>query len=55
LLGDAETELRANLLAGASGRRGRRVGLAVPDIADPFFAAMTGSIEVDLVGRGMRS
>ena len=29
------------------------VGLAVPDIADPFFAAMTGSIEVDLVGRGM--
>jgi LacI family transcriptional regulator len=29
------------------------VGLAVPDIADPFFAAMTGSIERDLVGRGM--
>jgi LacI family transcriptional regulator len=29
------------------------VGLAVPDIADPFFAAMAGSIEVDLVGRGM--
>jgi len=29
------------------------VGLAVPDIADPFFAEMTGSIEVDLVGRGM--
>jgi LacI family transcriptional regulator len=29
------------------------VGLAVPDIADPFFAAMTGSIEVDLVGGGM--
>ena len=29
------------------------VGLAIPDIADPFFAAMTGSIEVDLVGRGM--
>ena len=29
------------------------VGLAVPDIADPFFAAMTSSIEVDLVGRGM--
>jgi LacI family transcriptional regulator len=29
------------------------VGLAVPDIADPFFAAMTGSIEVDLVERGM--
>src|SRR6202161_4220475 len=28
------------------------VGLAVPDIAAPFFAAMTGSIEVDLVGRG---
>ena len=29
------------------------VGLAVPDIADPFFAAMAGSIELDLVGRGM--
>ena len=29
------------------------MGLAIPDIADPFFAAMTGSIEVDLVGRGM--
>jgi LacI family transcriptional regulator len=29
------------------------VGLAVPDIADPFFAAMTSSIEVDLVGGGM--
>jgi len=29
------------------------VGLAVPDIADPFFAEMTGSIEVDLVERGM--
>ena len=29
------------------------VGLAVPDIADPFFAAMISSIEVDLVGRGM--
>jgi LacI family transcriptional regulator len=29
------------------------VGLALPDIADPFFAAMTSSIEVDLVGRGM--
>jgi LacI family transcriptional regulator len=29
------------------------VGLAVPDIADPFFAAMAGSIEVELVGRGM--
>ena len=29
------------------------VGLAIPDIADPFFAAMTSSIEVDLVGRGM--
>ena len=29
------------------------VGLAVPDIADPFFAAMASSIEVDLVGRGM--
>jgi LacI family transcriptional regulator len=29
------------------------VGLAVPDIADPFFAAMTGSIEVDLIERGM--
>jgi LacI family transcriptional regulator len=29
------------------------VGLAIPDIADPFFAAMTGGIEVDLVSRGM--
>ncbi len=29
------------------------VGLAVPDIADPFFAAMTSSIEIDLVSRGM--
>jgi LacI family transcriptional regulator len=29
------------------------VGLAIPDIADPFFAAMTGSIEEDLVHRGM--
>jgi LacI family transcriptional regulator len=29
------------------------VGLAVPDLADPFFAEMTSSIEVDLVGRGM--
>jgi len=29
------------------------VGLAVPDIADPFFAAMTGSIELDLVDGGM--
>ncbi len=29
------------------------VGLAVPDIADPFFAAITSSIEIDLVGRGM--
>jgi len=29
------------------------VGLAVPDIADPFFAAITSSIERDLVGRGM--
>jgi LacI family transcriptional regulator len=29
------------------------VGLAIPDIGDPFFAAMTSSIEVDLVGRGM--
>lgn len=29
------------------------VGLAIPDIADPFFAAMTSSIEVDLVSRGM--
>ena len=29
------------------------VGLAIPDIADPFFAEMTSSIEVDLVGRGM--
>ena len=29
------------------------VGLAVPDIGDPFFAEMTSSIEIDLVGRGM--
>ena len=29
------------------------VGLAVPDIADPFFAAMTSSIEEDLAARGM--
>jgi LacI family transcriptional regulator len=29
------------------------VGVAVPDIAEPFFAAMTSSIEVDLVGGGM--
>ena len=29
------------------------VGLAIPDIADPFFAAMMSSIEEDLVGRGM--
>ncbi len=29
------------------------VGLAVPDIADPFFAAMTGSIEEDLARGGM--
>jgi LacI family transcriptional regulator len=29
------------------------IGLAVPDIADPFFAAISGSVEVDLVGRGM--
>jgi LacI family transcriptional regulator len=29
------------------------IGLAVPEIADPFFAAMTSSIEVDLVSRGM--
>jgi LacI family transcriptional regulator len=29
------------------------VGLGVPDIADPFFAAMTGSIEDDMVERGM--
>ena len=28
------------------------VGLAVPDIADPFFAEIAGSIEVELVGRG---
>lgn len=28
------------------------VGLAVPDIGDPFFAAMTRSIEDDLAGRG---
>jgi LacI family transcriptional regulator len=29
------------------------VGLAVPDLGDPFFAEMTSSIEVDLVERGM--
>jgi LacI family transcriptional regulator len=29
------------------------VGLAIPDLADPFFAAMTSSIEVYLVARGM--
>ena len=29
------------------------VGLAVPDLADPFFAIMTSSIELDLVSRGM--
>src|ERR1700744_331789 len=29
------------------------IGLAVPDIADPFFAAVAGGIEADLVGRGM--
>lgn len=29
------------------------VGLAVPDLADPFFATMTSSIELDLVSRGM--
>src|ERR1700676_2798225 len=29
------------------------VGLAVPEIADPFFAEMTGSIEVVLGGGGM--
>ena len=29
------------------------VGLAIPDIADPFFAAMTSSIELDLMRRGM--
>ncbi len=29
------------------------VGLAFPDIADPFFAAMTSSIEEDLVRRNM--
>ena len=29
------------------------VGLAVPDLADPFFATMTSSIEVDLMRRGM--
>jgi LacI family transcriptional regulator len=29
------------------------VGLAVPDIGDPFFAEITSSIEKDLVGRGM--
>jgi LacI family transcriptional regulator len=29
------------------------VGLAVPDIDDPFFAEITSSIEIDLVRRGM--
>jgi LacI family transcriptional regulator len=29
------------------------VGLAVPDLSDPFFAEMTSSIEIDLVSRGM--
>jgi LacI family transcriptional regulator len=29
------------------------VGLAVPEIGDPFFAEITSSIEIDLVGRGM--
>jgi LacI family transcriptional regulator len=29
------------------------VGLAIPDLADPFFATMISSIEEDLVGRGM--
>ncbi len=29
------------------------VGLAIPDIADPFFAEMTSSIEIDLMDRGM--
>jgi LacI family transcriptional regulator len=29
------------------------IGLAVPDLGDPFFAEMTSSIEIDLVGRGM--
>ena len=29
------------------------VGLAIPDIADPFFATMTSSIELDLMRRGM--
>ena len=33
--------------------RGHRSRLAVPDIADPFFAEMTSSIETDLMGRGM--
>src|SRR5258708_34294547 len=28
------------------------VGLAGPDIGDPFFADVTSSIEIDLVGRG---
>ena len=28
------------------------VGVAVPDIADPFFAAMTSSIEEEMVARG---
>jgi LacI family transcriptional regulator len=42
-----------NLLARSFRAGDAAVGLAVPDIADPFFAAMTSSIEVDLVGRGM--
>ena len=29
------------------------VGVAVPDIADPFFAAMTSSIEEEMVTRGL--
>jgi LacI family transcriptional regulator len=29
------------------------VGVAVPDVADPFFAQMIGSIEVEIVRRGM--
>lgn len=29
------------------------VGVAVPDIADPFFAQMTGSIEEEMMRRGM--
>jgi len=53
--GRCRTELRAQP-AGPQlpGRRRRRGGLAVPDIADPFFAAMTSSIEVDLVDGAWR-